>query len=134
MYCEGNVLTTGPQLCPAGHCKKIGPCGEPQSCPTTSISGGAPSSAPTASAVHVWRQLISPEFVLPVTMQHTWLPVQSAFWSQEMLTVGPKPPLGKLQVLPLPQAKMSWLLLRSSIEQQTLLPLHVWLPHCTLGP
>jgi hypothetical protein len=30
MYEEGNVEAAATQLVPAGHCKKIGPAGEPQ--------------------------------------------------------------------------------------------------------
>jgi len=104
MYAAGNVEAAATQLVPAGHCKKICPAGEPQTWPTTSISGGAPSSAPTASAVQVWRQLISPEFTFVVTMQQTSLPVQSAFWSQEICTIGPTKLPGVGQLLPVPQA------------------------------
>jgi len=75
--------------------------------------------------------VISPEFVLPVTMQHTWLPVQSAFWSQAIRTTGP-PAAG--HVAPLLQTRVRAFVLILSEAQQTLLPLQVWLPQRTLGP
>ena len=123
--------TAATQLVPPGHCKKICPAGEAQTWPTTSISGGAPNSAPTASAVHSSRQVTSPEFVLPLTMQHTWLPVQSAFWSHETRMTGP--PLAG-HVWPATQARLRAPVLILIEAQQALLPLQVWLPQTTLGP
>jgi hypothetical protein len=134
MYAAGKVETAETQLVPAGHCKKIWPAGEPQTCPTTSISGGAPSSAPTAAAVQSGRQLTSPEFTLLVTMQQTSPPVQSAFWSHEICTTGPRKLAGVGHVPPMLQAWVSTFVLMSSSEQQKSLPLQVALPQRTLGP
>jgi hypothetical protein len=38
-----------------------------------------------------------------VTTQQTWLPLQSAFWSHEICTIGPTKSLGVGQLLPVPQ-------------------------------